>query len=134
MKNFYIYLAILTVAVACTSSSKDELVVEKPTNPISGIWNLNNVYGGLLGLNQNYATGDLTLNFNTTTNTVVVNNTVTNSNTSFVSGSYSYAIQTISGVDFLVIDGINRGKITINSNLILDNNVALDGLKFKYIR
>ena len=134
MKKIYIYLAILIVAVACTSNTKDELVVEKATSPISGKWNLNNVYGGLLGLNQNYATGDLTLNFNTTTNIVVVNNTVTNSNTSFVSGSYSYAIQTISGVDFLVIDGINRGKITINSNLILDNNVALDGLKFKYIR
>ena len=139
MKKIILILAISTLILSCTtgSESKNNLASNQSTtatNPLSGLWKLSNISGGIAGVNQNFNSTDFTLNFDTTTKTVAVVSNISNPNLSLSTGTYAYTTEIVSGQSIIIINGNYRKRIAINVNLLLDDNVLDDGFFYKYVR
>lgn len=88
MRKLLTFLLAIPLLAACSS--------DDPKTTLDGNWNLVRVEGGLTGVNDNFAQGEIKWKFSTAEGTL----TVTNNNTDdekedmLVSGDYSYHLMT----------------------------------------
>ena len=135
MKKIIVIITLFFAVVSCTTANEPveikSLVVE---NSISGKWHLQNLSGGIAGVNLNFNPNDFVLEFNEINRTVTVTNSLQNNVTTLNSGTYSYLLQNNLGTNFLIVNGTNIGRLTLNTNLLLDDNADNDSMQFKYVR
>ena len=135
MKKIIVIIALLFSFFSCTTANEPaeikSLVVE---NSISGKWHLQNLSGGIAGVNLNFNPNDFVLEFNDINRTVTVTNSLQNNVTTLNSGTYLYLIQNNLGSNFLIVNGTNIGRLTLNTYLLLEDNADNDSMQFKYVR
>lgn len=125
-------LLLLVLMPSCSNDSSTN------SNTVEGQWKLINVSGTFAGIDNDFAPGLITWDFNPTTQTVtVVNN---NNNTAlwdvFETGIYNYQI--VDNPEFpcgeiIIIDGIEMGCFSISGNeLVIDQSIA-DGFRLQFV-
>ena len=82
-------LLFLGIALLTGCSNDDDSLQEETLN---GIWNVNNISGGIAGIDNGYETGIITWTFNNQTLTVENNAAQGNIYNGFESGTYSYLL------------------------------------------
>jgi len=132
-------ILVVTATLAFSSCKKAECDCE-PENTLDGEWQMERVYGGLMGIDLNYAPNEVTWDFNSSQNTVdVTNNILTTGPKStyarFSTGVYAYYTQNINGADYLFIDSTEIGIYAINNTkLMIDDGLAADGFITEFVR
>jgi hypothetical protein len=136
-----INVLVLTLFTALIFSSCKKAACDcEPENTLEGKWQMERVYGGLMGIDLNYAPNEVTWDFNGSQNTVdVTNNILTSGPKSiyarFNTGVYAYHTQNINGANYLFIDSTEIGIYTINSSkLMIDDGLAADGFVTEFVR
>ncbi|WP_298506960.1 hypothetical protein [uncultured Maribacter sp.] len=129
--RFFIFF-ILTSTIFFTNCGKDK--DENTLEPISGVWHLKNVSGGITGININYNRGLVKWTFNNKNHKLSVENNILTTGPEDIyagldTGVYSYEIRKDGQIETLYIENNKRGVVIIaNDSLKLDDNVAADGL------
>jgi hypothetical protein len=106
-------------------------------NTVDGQWSLVHIYGGLTGLNELHEKGDVTWSIDSVNNVITITNltNVSNNNTRFDSGTYSFQMNNQGGEIHLTVNNEDMGTYVINGNeMLLDQNVAADGLYYRFVR
>lgn len=123
MKTILSAVMILLLHFAC--GTKTEI------STLEGKWNLENVSGGLLGVNIDFAKGEVVWNFQTNPNILVVTETFTtdepdNDYSPLSPGSYEYEELKLNGKTYIEFKNpaLTSGRyfITENGKLIFDPN------------
>lgn len=124
-------LLLLVLMPSCSNDSSTN------SNTVEGQWKLINVSGTFAGIDNDFAPGLITWDFNATTQTVTV---VNNNNTAlwdvFETGIYNYQI--VDNPEFpcgeiIKIDGIEMGCFSISGNeLVIDQSIA-DGFRLQFV-
>ncbi len=121
----------------CQDDENDQICCDYSIT-LEGDWNLTNISGGFAGVDYTFETGDMVWNFDTSTNTVNVTNTITDNtiiHTSLETGTYSYTIIEEDNSEILIINDIDFRIITLtDTSLSLDDNVAADGFLYSFSR
>ena len=133
MKNsIYSSFLALLVLLSFTACKKDVAPVQhnnSTKSTIDGKWSFIRLYGGIAGVNENHAAGEIEWTFNSQNSTLTVNNTGGNSSYySLPSGVYGF--QEISGSpeNYLVINANELGQFVISGNqLLIDENKKSTG-------
>ena|SRR5690606_8457761 len=104
------------------------------------LWNLENVTGGIAGVNNNFSPNVVVWEFNLNTSVLIVTNTNTNTalEDGLDAGSYTFQINRVGNYDYLSIANNEVGRITITeTTFILDQNekstgTTADGYIYKF--
>ena len=127
--NLFIPLICFVLLLSSCSRTDDNLGNQEAINVP---WSLKSTVGGLAGTNVNFNMGMVLWTFNDSSNTLTVINNNTNNYVydGLETGSYSYTMTTIDGLEYLIVnEDYNLGRLEyINSELTLDNGIPLDGL------
>ena len=127
--NLFIPLICFVLLLSSCSRTDNNLGNEEAINVT---WSLKSTVGGLAGTNVNFNMGTVLWTFNDSSNTLTVINNNTNDDVydGLETGSYSYTMTTIDGLEYLIVnEDYNLGRLEyINSELTLDNGIPLDGL------
>ncbi|MBO0323138.1 hypothetical protein J0X14_12595 [Muricauda sp. CAU 1633] len=98
---------------------------------LTGTWNVQHISGGFAGIDDDYESGVIVWAFSAENGTL----NVENKNEAdviydgFPTGSYSYAILTVEGEQFLEIDGQEQFGIVLSSGqMLLDANKTSTGM------
>ncbi len=134
MKKSVLSLAILLLVLlpSCSNDSNPN------TDIIQGQWKLINVSGTFAGIDNDFAPGLITWDFNPTTQTVTVvnNNTDANLWDVFETGVYNYQIVDNSEYpcgEIIEIDGIEMGCFSVTGdNFVIDQSIA-DGFRLQLV-
>jgi hypothetical protein len=120
---------LLASFTACKKDATDRQKVIPSQSSIDGKWNLTKIYGGITGLVQIFAVGEIEWTFNTPNSTLTVNNTSSNPVYNYLpSGTYSFQEISNSGHHFLVIEADELGQLSISGNqLQIDQNKKSTG-------
>lgn len=122
----FLLIAILGVSFGC---KKEEFAKAKirSENGISGTWNLTHVYGGIAGVDEQYASGEITWKFNSSN--LVVNNNSSSSNYYYLpTGTYQYAIIQSGLSTFLSIENSELGQYIISGDdMSINQNMQSTG-------
>lgn len=127
MKNL---ITLLMITVLCTGliiscESSDDSGTLSDSNPIEGRWNLTNVSGGFIGLNQDYKPGVISWNFDTKNSKIVVvnddNGNQEKNYNGLKSGKYSYTVFTEKKIDYISIEGTEFGLLKTDRDVIVIN-------------
>ena len=115
MKKGKLCLLFFLGLVLLTGCSNDDDSLQEET--LNGIWNVNNISGGIAGIDNGYETGIITWTFNNQTLTVENNAAQGNIYNGFESGTYSY----------LLLEDENEQFINLNESgdylkIIIENN------------
>lgn len=127
MKNLITLLMItaLCAGLIISCESSDDSSTQSDSNPIEGRWNLTNVSGGFIGLNQDYKPGVISWSFDTkNSKIVVVNNDNGNQEKNYnglKSGKYSYTVFTEKKIDYLSIEGTEFGLLKTDRDVLVIN-------------
>lgn len=118
--------AIFTFASGC----QKETFLKAKTRSASGIkgtWNLVHVYGGIAGIDEQHAHGEVTWTFGTT-DLVVADNTSGSAYFSLPSGTYPYTIIQSGSLTYLSIQNAELGQFVISGNdMNIDQNKQSTG-------
>ena len=134
MKSFLsLTLLLLVLLPSCSNDSNPN------SDAVQGQWKLINVSGTFAGIDNNFAPGLITWNFNPTTQTVTVvnNNTDPDKWDVFETGVYNYLI--VDNPEFpcgeiIKIDGIKMGCFSVTDNeFVIDQSIA-DGFRLKLVQ
>jgi hypothetical protein len=132
MKTKLFILAVLSFTVLTNCNSDD---TDSTTSPLSGLWNLTHISGGIAGFDQSHEIGDITWNFNTETQMVTIVNNVTNDFTVLQSGTYSYSVLTTDGEEVsLIINDIDLGILEFSENTATIDQRVADGIIIELTR
>jgi restriction endonuclease S subunit len=131
-KRIYNSLLMLLLLTSFTACKKEVIHTQQNTpseNAIDGKWNLTQISGGIAGLIQVFAVGEIEWTFNTQNGTLTVNNTSSNPIYYYLpSGTYNFQEVSNSGQHFLVIEADELGQISISGNqLQIDQNKKSTG-------
>ncbi|RKS01823.1 hypothetical protein [Flavobacterium sp. 102] len=126
-------ILLLILLSGCSNDSNPN------SDAVQGQWKLINVSGTFAGIDNNFAPGLITWNFNPTTQTVTVvnNNTDPDKWDVFETGVYNYLI--IDNPEFpcgeiIKIDGIEMGCFSVTDNeFVIDQSIA-DGFRLKLVQ
>ena len=126
-------ILLLILLPSCSNDSNPN------SDAVQGQWKLINVSGTFAGIDNNFAPGLITWNFNPTTQTVTVvnNNTDPDKWDVFETGVYNYLI--IDNPEFpcgeiIKIDGIEMGCFSVTDNeFVIDQSIA-DGFRLKLVQ
>ncbi|WP_100614409.1 hypothetical protein [Confluentibacter citreus] len=96
------------------------------------LWNLNNVSGGIDGVDNDFASGVIVWEFKNGTSTLTVSNTNNNAaiEDGLNSGTYSFSVNKIGNVEYLTINSSEFGSLTFTTNdtvLIINQNETSTG-------
>ncbi|OIQ18622.1 MAG: hypothetical protein BM557_06770 [Flavobacterium sp. MedPE-SWcel] len=134
-----ILLLSITTLLLCVGCSDDDSA--PAVNPLNASWNLTNVSGSLLGIDQDIEEGLIVWAFNTTNNTVTVvnNNTDEDVTDFFESGTYNYSYETnYIGIETcaesLKVNDINFGCQNITGNTMILSDIAADGYQLTFTK
>lgn len=116
----------LTILIICfiTLSACSDSYDDPKVDILSGVWNVQNISGGLVGMDQDFESGTITWTFNTATSSVtVVNNNVLADviYDGLNSGTYPYSILEVEDQNFLVIDDQEFAGISFANELLFLN-------------
>lgn len=131
--KYFIGLIILFSIIGC---SKDDDNSPTPNSSgLQGDWNLVNVTGGFIGINENFEKGVIVWVFNEDTKIVKI----TNKNTKDVydvlpSGTYTYSILTVNDSKELIIDDKNVGNFKLTTNQFTIDDQFRDGFRVTFNR
>lgn len=134
-KLLVLCLSVLLFAVSC--NDHDETITQ---DSLEGIWHLNNVSGGIQGIDLDYDQGDVVWNFTMAESSVKVESTIlTNGPKSIyqglISGTYAIGFEEQDATRTMLIDGIKFRILEIQSTtLILDDGVAADGFVRRFVK
>lgn len=121
-----ILIAILGISFGC---KKEEFLKAKTRSEsgIQGTWNLVHVYGGIAGVDEQHAHGEITWTFGTS-DLVVSDNTLGSSYFSMPSGTYQYTIIQSGSSTFLSIQNSELGQYIISGNdMSINQNMQSTG-------
>jgi hypothetical protein len=126
MKNLITLLiitALCTNLISCESS--DDNGTRSYISPIEGRWNLTNVSGGFIGINQNYKPGEIIWDFNAKDSKVIVTNdskvTQEKNYNGLESGKYSYSVFTEKKIEYISIEGSEYGLLKTDRGILVIN-------------
>lgn len=126
MEKFIITILCFITLTACSNSDN-----ESKEDILSGVWNVQNISGGFVGMNQTFETATITWTFNTSDSrlTVVNNNVLVDViYDGLDSGLYLYSIVEVDDESFLEINGQEFAGISFtNGQLILNQNKISTG-------
>lgn len=121
-------ITLLSVLIISSCSNSDN---ESKEDILTGVWNVQNISGGFVGMDQDFETATITWTFNASDSklTVVNNNVLVDViYDGLDSGSYPYSIIEVDDESFLEINGQEFAGISItNGQLILDQNKISTG-------
>ena len=119
----------LIVITGCKKETRSAQQHNSSKSTIDGKWNLIRLYGGIMGADENHATGEIEWNFDTQSNTLTVTNTAGNSSYySLPSGTYSFQEISNSNQHYLVIEANELGEFVISGNqMLIDENKKSSG-------
>ena len=125
MKPIVIAFILTLVLSNCTNND------DGPKKDIlTGSWNVQHISGGFAGIDDDYESGVIvwTFNANNATLSVENNNEADVIYDGLPTGSYSYAILTVEGEQFLEINGQEQyGIIRSSGQVLLDENKTSTG-------
>lgn len=133
MRKSIYSLSLVLLALLFITGCKKDVRTTHPDNSskstIDGKWSLIRLYGGIMGADENHATGEIEWNFDTQNNTLTVTNTVGNSSYySLPSGTYSFQEISNSSQHYLVIEANELGEFVISGNqMLIDENKKSSG-------
>lgn len=132
MKKIILFAITTFFGVSCSTQNVAEETVIPPPTGINGAWSLTKITGGLAGVNESFS-GTVFYDFNTSNNTVTVNNNYVGASIINALPTGTYPIS-LSGTNEININSQN-GHYTITGNtLYIDENVAADGLGYTFER
>ncbi|MCB0444073.1 MAG: hypothetical protein R2812_01185 [Gelidibacter sp.] len=132
MRTKLFILAVLSFTFLTNCNSDD---TNSTTNPLSGLWNLTHISGGIAGFDQSYEIGDITWSFNTETQMVTIVNNVINNFTVLQSGTYTYSVLTTDDQEAsLIINDMNLGILEFSENTVTIDQKVADGITIKLTR
>ena len=111
-----------------------------PVESISGTWKMQNVSGGLQGINIDYQDGDVDWTFDTDSQTVRVENRILTTGPEDIyagpeTGSYPYEVEQLGQTQILYLDEEVMGGIILSGNtLTIDSGSDADGLVTIFVR
>ncbi len=139
MKNYIIlglFVAIFTASItSCetsdlnTNNQNDTFLLEK-NGTTNGHWNLINIKGGFLGLNEDYKPGDVKWTFNSKNSTLSIEDNISKgvSYDIIKPGDYHYYILNKKGISYLFIEDFEFGHIIrIKNTLKIDQGNTTSG-------
>lgn len=137
MRKLVFKLSLLMLVLLTFSSCKKEVKSNggsvnssDSSNEIQGEWNLIRLYGGIMGVNETHASGEIEWTFNPLDSTLTVNNTVGSSSYySLPSGIYNYhQLSDSLQQNYLIIDGTELGQFVISDGqMFIDDNKKSTG-------
>lgn len=136
-----LFLGLSAISVFVAACSDDDNTAVTTVAALGGTWKLANVSGSIAGIDQDFAPGAVTWNFNIENNTVSVqNNNPDDSLTDFFpTGNYMYAyiqnnVSPQSCAYALAISDINFGCAASNGTTLTLNQVESDGYILTFTR
>lgn len=137
MKKLGFNLGVLILVLLTFSSCKKEVKSNgrfidssDSSSEIHGKWNLIRLYGGIMGVNETHASGEIEWTFNPLDSTLTINNTVGSSSYYFLpSGIYGYhQLSDSLQQNYLIIDGTELGQFVISDGqMFIDDNKKSTG-------
>lgn len=125
----FFLIAVIGITVGCEKEIKaiDANETSRSNTEFLGKWNLDHVFGGFAGANEQYATGEVIWAFNN--NNVIVENNGTNSSYfSLPTGTYQYNVIYANGNTYLSIDQSELGRYIITGDTMnIDENQRSTG-------
>ncbi|MEL6975036.1 MAG: hypothetical protein AAGL29_06530 [Bacteroidota bacterium] len=137
MKTISVLAAIAVSALFLSCNNDDDAT---PLESISGTWKMQNVSGGLQGVDIDYSEGDVDWTFDTDSQTVRIENRIDNTGPEDIyagldTGSYPYEIQQLGETEILYLNDELMGGIVISNNtLTIDSGSDADGLVTLFVR
>ena len=101
-----------------------------PNDPLNGSWNLINVSGGFAGISEDFEQGSIVWIFNEAQGTLQVNKQMTPNSIyeGLASGSYDYEMVVHDGNNFLFVDQLEIGGVSISNNeMLINQNLMING-------
>ena len=132
-------MAAMVVSVLFLSCNNDD-VNSNPVETIAGTWKMQNVNGGLLGVNVDYREGDVDWTFDTDSQSVRVVNRILTTGPEDIyagpeTGAYPYDIQQLGETEiFYLNDEVMGGIILSGNTLTIDSGSDADGLVTIFVR
>lgn len=123
-RNFLIVLSFLFMLMSCSLNNDENSKIILVT------WHLIKTNGGIAGANDEFSLNTIVWSFNEVSELLVIeNNNTDDTKQDFLdSGTYSFSITTINGENFIFIDAIEYGQITMESNqFTIDENNKTTG-------
>ncbi|WP_271781933.1 hypothetical protein [Aquimarina algiphila] len=134
--KYFIYFFTSILIIGC--SGDDDVVTNPDLNSsgLGGEWNLINVSGGFIGINENLDKGIIIWNFNETNKNVVITNNNMNDaiNDILPSGTYNFSMVTINGNEELIINDRNLGNFELTNNEFTIDEQFRDGFRYTFQR
>ncbi|MEO1484344.1 MAG: hypothetical protein AAFU57_01265 [Bacteroidota bacterium] len=137
MKTISILAAIAVSTLFLSCNNDDDAT---PVGTISGTWKMQNVSGGLQGVDIDYREGDVDWTFDTDSQTVRVENRILTTGPEDIyagpeTGSYPYEIQQLGETQILYLNDDVMGGIILSTNtLTIDSGADVDGLVTVFVR
>ena len=122
MKKFLLFVFIASI-LSCNSESDGGDITQGV-----GPWNLVNIKGGVNGTDTDIDRGAITWVFNDLNFTLFVTNNIGGIPTGIDDGEHDWRIEESGNEEFLIIDDVEYGAITLGSNtLTLNQNITSSG-------
>ncbi len=122
----FLFIAIFGLSAGCKKETFSKAKTRSESE-IKGTWNLVHVYGGIAGVNEQHAHGEVTWTFGTT-DLVVADNTSGSVYFSLPSGTYQYNIIQSGSLTYLSIQNSEIGQYIISGNdMSIDQNKQSTG-------
>ena len=137
MKTISILAAIAAGTLFLSCNNDDDAT---PVESISGTWKIQNVSGGLQGVDIDYQEGDVDWTFDTDSQTVRVENRILTTGPEDIyagpeTGSYPYEVEQLGQTQILYLDDEVMGGIILSGNtLTVDSGSDADGLVTIFVR
>lgn len=127
--KYSLSILLISMLVLFAGCEKETFLKAKTRSEsgIKGTWNLVHVYGGIAGIDEQYAHGDVTWTF-TSTNLVVADNTSGTAYFFLPSGTYQYNVIQSGSLTYLSIENSELGQFVISGNdMNIDQNKQSTG-------
>ncbi|KAA1246388.1 hypothetical protein [Aquimarina sp. RZ0] len=128
-----IYILLLSIILVSCSNDDDS---QSQTSALNGEWNLVNITGGFIGMDQDFEKGIIVWNFNESTQKVTItnNSTIDGVYNGLPSGTYPYAISAPADADELIVNENSLGFLELTSNSFSVSEQFGDGFTIKFER
>ncbi|MDY8135791.1 hypothetical protein [Aquimarina sp. 2201CG5-10] len=131
----YTLVSILLLLFVFSGCSNDDDAINFFS--LDGTWDMVNVNGGFLGIDEDFANGTIIWDFDETNFTVTITNNNTNDEiyTILPTGTYPYSVTAFGGGQEFIINEMIIGNFGVNSNneFVIDQQLR-DGFKFTFRR
>ncbi|MCM4171799.1 hypothetical protein DHD32_09915 [Arenibacter sp. TNZ] len=120
-----LYLGLIQVLIGCTNEN-----THGDEDLVSGNWNLINVSGGFVGVDDDFAKGEIVWKFDAKAETLIVVNNDESSSifNGLSSGNYNYSLLKEKDKYYLLVNDKEMGGILFTeAKLILDQNNTTSG-------